>query len=146
MAARGYAANDVEVIEADLGSLGLGGPLDSALAAAAPFDIIVDDASHADAEVAGVFEELFFDESIGLAPGGLYVVLDTQPSYRAGGSRLARFKALSDAMQWSGTTIVSAAHLEMFVAHTDSKEEAWVDAVEFHRGFVVVRKRGARGA
>lgn len=79
-----------------------------------------------------------------MAPGGVYVVLDTQASYRSNASHLAFFKRLADEMQWAGTTVVSAEQLELFVAHTGSKVEAWVEAVEFHRGLVLVRKRGLR--
>mmetsp|Transcript_40669 Transcript_40669/g.128839 ORF Transcript_40669/g.128839 Transcript_40669/m.128839 type:complete len:446 (-) Transcript_40669:80-1417(-) len=141
---RGFDESRVEVAEANLRTLGSQGSLDAMLTANGPFDIIVDDASHADEEIVSAFEHLFFDEHMGLAPGGVYIVLDTQASYRDGGTRLSHFKQLADEMQWSGTTIVSLEQLELFVAHTGSRAEAWVEAVEFHRGLILVRKRGTR--
>lgn len=141
---KGFAAERVSVLEANLWTLGFGAALDQALESGAPFDLIVDDASHIDEEVAAAFDRLFFDELLGLAPGGVYIVLDTQASYRSNASHLAFFKQLADEMQWAGTTVVSAEQLELFVAHTGSKVEAWVEAVEFHRGLVLVRKRGLR--
>ncbi|CAE8587834.1 unnamed protein product [Polarella glacialis] len=139
--AQGMDATRVRAVMANLEDIGAGGSLDASLSMVAPFDLIVDDASHDDDQVIAAFDRLFFDESLGLAPGGVYVVLDTQGSFRGNGSRLAHFKALADAAQWSGQTLVSIDQLDVFVALSLSREEAWVEAVEFHRGLVIVRKR-----
>lgn len=69
------------------------------------------------AQIAAAFETLFYDEAVGLAPGGVYIVLDVQGAYREGGSRLAFFKGLADDMPLGAARIGPGATWERAQVH-----------------------------
>jgi len=129
----------------------------AALRAQGPFDFIRDDASHVESDTIATFKTLFPRV---LRPGGVYAVEDvwTSPSHGqyhgrhdvntsldASGDysyffRLARdavnFGWRFDAARYSralGTALIQSLEVD--------KLEAWVEAVEFSRSHIIIRKR-----
>lgn len=107
--------------------------------AAGPFDVIIDDGSHMNADVITSFQALFPH----LKPGGLYVVEDTQTAYWPGwggsstrdgapGTSIGHLKSLVDGLH----------HQEQVRdgEHTPSETELAVTAVHFHHNMAVIEK------
>jgi len=119
---------------------------------AGPYDIVIDDGSHATDHILGAFHQLFLRA---VKPGGIYCIEDLEHFHLPANQQNKRkdfFWNLIESNQWRGSNMLKRDHQIGFinkkvvdVAHgvptraTDL--ETWVDTIEFHRQICCIRKR-----
>lgn len=102
------------------------------------FDLVVDDGSHIYEDMIYTYQALFI---AALKPGGLYVIEDTMSSWKS--HKLAFFiQKLLESSQWMGRKLKSH-ELDKSLEVQPDPYAAWVEAIEFRRGLVIIRKRHA---
>lgn len=111
-----------------------------ALEGKGPFDLIVDDGGHDMETVTAALDLLFFAPEGGLKPGGLYVILDVGAFFHASDG-LSFMKHILDKVMFEGAQLRGERALDSYLKVTTSPYEAWVEAIEFRRNVVVLRKR-----
>lgn len=110
-----------------------------------PFDLIVDDGSHFWDQIIIAFEGLFLKA---LAPGGIYVVEDMHVCYRpqhfqhgCPQNPMDYFRSLVDKVNWGGLSEWNRIYNPDGVDIEQlTPMEKWLEAIEFRKGLVIVRK------
>jgi len=103
------------------------------------FDAILDDGSHEYADILVAFRELFVRL---LKPGGVYIIEDTKWAWK--NQRLHFFlKDLIENAVYLRDQDFDSAQLHTFLTLTGEPDPLtiWVEAVEFRRSTIVIRKR-----
>lgn len=132
----GIAEARVRPVQGDQGDVAF---LTEFAEAVGPFDVIIDDGSHMNADVITSFQALFSH----LKPGGLYVVEDTQTAYWPGwGGSTAADGAASTSIGHLKSLVDGLHHQEKVRdgEYTPSETELAVTAVHFHHNMAVVEK------
>eukprot|EP00928_Gymnodinium_smaydae_P078664 TRINITY_DN62771_c0_g1_i1.p1 TRINITY_DN62771_c0_g1~~TRINITY_DN62771_c0_g1_i1.p1 ORF type:complete len:504 (+),score=56.73 TRINITY_DN62771_c0_g1_i1:221-1513(+) len=135
---RGMAAERVEVLRGNVSDVNLTQDLQGRFGWYA-FDAILDDGSHMYDDIVNAFRELF---SKFLRPGGVYIIEDTIYAWKK--SRLRHFlNNLVETAVYFRDKDFASHELELFLTTHGEPDPLtiWVEAVEFRRGTVIVRKR-----
>jgi len=104
-----------------------------------PFDIIIDDGSHIQSHIITSFESLFPV----LAPGGIYVIEDTQTSYRPnyGGSTL-EMNTIDSAMNYFINRIHGLNHVEWIKAEAPvNPTDQSIEGIAFYHNLIFITKK-----
>jgi hypothetical protein len=117
------------------------------LAAAAPFDIVIDDGSHHSTDIIVAFVNYFPL----LRPGGVFVVEDTHAIYSQIGSMemtdqsaFGFFKALTETLNyqfWSNLAAPDVPLKRFFTGDVpQTLTEGWIESIEFRNSIITIKK------
>ncbi|HUR32017.1 MAG TPA: class I SAM-dependent methyltransferase [Saprospiraceae bacterium] len=112
--------------------------LHSVSAKEGPFDIIIDDGSHIQSHIIASFETLFPL----LAPGGLYVIEDTQTSYwESYGGSSKEMKTVNSAMNYFIDLVHEVNRAKWKNEEWERERTAWgLSSIAFYRNLILIKK------